>query len=121
MQLKDRHGTAADAAEAARQSLLAGVDIELPDPDTFPTLVDQVKDGRIAQSAVDTAVARVLRAKFLAGLFESPYVDVEQVDGQTNTPEHQALALEAARKAIVLLKNDGGCCPSTARRSGRWP
>jgi beta-glucosidase len=110
-QLKDRHGTAADAAEAARRSLLAGVDVELPDPDTFPTIVEQVKDGRIPQAAVDTAVARVLRAKFLAGLFENPYVDVEKVDAQTNTAEHQALALEAARKAIVLVKNDQGVLP----------
>jgi beta-glucosidase-like glycosyl hydrolase len=111
LQLKDRHLTAADAAEAARRSLLAGVDIELPDPDTFPTIVEQVKDGRIPQSAVDTAVARILRAKFLSGLFENPYVDVEKVDAQTNTPEHQALALEAARKAIVLVKNDKGVLP----------
>jgi beta-glucosidase len=116
VQLKDRHLTAADAAEAARRSLLAGVDIELPDPDTFPTLVDQVKDGRIAQSAVDTAVARVLRAKFLAGLFENPYVDVEKVDAQTNTPEHRALALDAARKAIVLVKNEQGVLPLDRKR-----
>jgi beta-glucosidase len=111
VQLKDRHLTAVDAAEAARRSLLAGVDLELPDPDTFPTLVEQVKDGRIPLSAVDTAVARMLRAKFLAGLFENPYVDVEKVDGQTNTPEHQAVALEAARKAIVLVKNEKGTLP----------
>jgi beta-glucosidase len=111
VQLKDRHLTAVDAAEAARRSLLAGVDLELPDPDTFPTIVEQVKDGRIPLSAVDTAVARMLRAKFLAGLFENPYVDVEKVDAQTNTPEHQAVALEAARKAIVLVKNEKGVLP----------
>jgi beta-glucosidase len=110
-QLKDRHLTAVDAAEAARRSLLAGVDLELPDPDTFPTIVEQVKDGRIPLAAVDTAVARMLRAKFLAGLFENPYVDVEQAAAVTNTPEHQAVALEAARKAIVLVKNEKNTLP----------
>jgi beta-glucosidase len=110
-QLQERHGTAADLAEAARRSLMAGVDIELPDPDAFPTLVEQVKDGRVPLSAIDTAVARVLRAKFLAGLFEDPFVDPAQAEALTNTPEHQALALEAARRAIVLLKNDGGLLP----------
>jgi beta-glucosidase len=110
-QLQDRHGTAADLAEAARRSLLAGVDIELPDPDAFPTLVEQVKDGRVSLAAIDTAVARVLRAKFLAGLFEEPFVDPAQAEAATNTPEHQALALDAARRAIVLLKNESGLLP----------
>jgi beta-glucosidase len=110
-QLQDRHGTAADPAEAARRSLLAGVDIELPDPDGFPTLVDQVKDGRVSQAAVDTAVARVLRAKFLAGLFEEPFVDPAEAEAVANSAEHQALALDAARKAIVLLKNEASLLP----------
>ena len=52
----------------------------------------------------------MLRAKFLAGLFEAPFVDPDQAERVTNTPEHQALALEAARKSIVLLKNQATCC-----------
>ncbi|HEY5906937.1 MAG TPA: glycoside hydrolase family 3 N-terminal domain-containing protein, partial [Vicinamibacteria bacterium] len=110
-QLQDRHGVAKDAAEAARAALLAGVDVELPDSATYPTLVEQVRDGRVDVAVVDRAVARVLRGKFLSGAFEKPYADAELVARVTNAPEHQALALEAARKAIVLLQNDKGLLP----------
>ncbi len=110
-QLVSRHHVAADKAEAARQALDAGVDIELPDPDGFPELVAMVKDGRVSQASVDLAAGRILKAKFLAGLFENPYVDPAEAERATNTPEHQALALEAARKSIVLLKNDKELLP----------
>jgi beta-glucosidase len=110
-QLVSRHHVARDKADAARQSLEAGVDIELPDPDGFPVLVPMVKDGRVAEADVDRAVARVLRAKFLAGLFEQYSVDVEAAERVTNTAASQALALEAARKSIVLLKNAGHALP----------
>src|SRR5262249_53558494 len=60
--------------EAPRRALEAGVDIELPDPDAYPELVAMVKDGRIAESLVDRAVTHMLRAKFLANLFERPLV-----------------------------------------------
>jgi beta-glucosidase len=110
-QLVSRHHVAADKAEAARQALDAGVDIELPDPDGFPELVAMVKDGRVSQASVDLAAGRILKAKFLAGLFENPYVDPAEAERAANTPEHQALALEAARKSIVLLKNDKELLP----------
>jgi beta-glucosidase len=110
-QLVSRHHVARDKQDAARQALEAGVDIELPDPDAFPALVAMVKDGRVAEADVDRAVGRMLRAKFLAGLFEQPYVNVDEVERATNTPEDQAVALEAARKSIVLLKNAGNVLP----------
>jgi beta-glucosidase-like glycosyl hydrolase len=110
-QLVSRHHVAADKSDAARQSLDAGVDIELPDPDGFPALVGLVKDGTVAESTVDRAVGRVLRAKLFAGLFENPYVNVDEAERVTNTQEHQAVALEAARKSIVLLKNDNSLLP----------
>lgn len=110
-QLVTRHHVAPDKADAARQALEAGVDLELPDPHGFPELLAMVKDGRVAESAIDAAVGRMLRAKVLAGLFENPYVDADEAERITNTPEHQALALEAARKSIVLLKNDRQALP----------
>lgn len=115
-QLRTRHSVAADRSEAGFQALEAGVDMELPDPHGFPELVALVKSGRLAESAIDRSVARVLRAKFMAGLFENPYVDAEGAQRVSNTPDHQAVALEAARKSIVLLKNERGLLPLSRER-----
>jgi beta-glucosidase len=110
-QMQTRHRVALDRADAGAQALEAGVDLELPDPYGYPELLGAVKRGRLPESAIDQAVARMLRAKFLAGLFEQPYVDPDRAERVTNTAEHQALALEAARRSIVLLKNQGGLLP----------
>lgn len=59
------------------------------------------------EAAIDQAVGRVLRAKFLLGLFEQPYVDLAHAERITNCQAHQDLALRAAQQALVLLKNDG--------------
>ena len=110
-QLIGQHGVAADQSDAARQALETGVDIELPDPQTYPKLLDLVKTGRVSEATLDASVARLLRIKFLAGLFENPYADPAQAEAVSNTPEHQAVALEAARRSIVLLKNDKAFLP----------
>jgi len=115
-QLVSRHGVAADLADAARQALAAGVDLELPDPQAYEKLVDLVRSGRVSEAALDRSVARLLRAKFLAGLFDDPYVDPDRAERVSNTPEHQALALDAARRSIILLKNDGGALPLDRRK-----
>ncbi len=110
-QLIDRHRVASDKADAARQAIEAGVDIELPDPDAFPHLIPLVKSGRVAEATLDRAVSRVLAGKFASGLFEHPYVDPREAEAVVHAPEHRALARDAARKAIVLLKNEGGLLP----------
>lgn len=110
-ELVSRHKVAADRADAAQQALAAGVDIELPDPSSYPLLPQLVKDGKVSLADVDKSVARVLRAKFQLGLFENPYVDVERAVRLTNTPAHQQLAAEAARRSIVLLKNADNLLP----------
>jgi beta-glucosidase len=110
-QLQSRHGVAADKRDAARQALEAGVDVELPDPDAYATLAEQVKAGLVPQATLDRAVSRVLRAKFLLGLFENPYVDAGRAAEVTDSAAHRALAAEAARRSLVLLKNDGGVLP----------
>ena len=71
-QLVSRHHVAADKAEAARQALEAGVDLELPDPDAYREVAAMLKDGRLSMTVVDRAVSRVLTAKFQSGLFEQP-------------------------------------------------
>jgi beta-glucosidase len=110
-QLASLHHVAANKAEAARLALEAGVDIELPDPDCFPVLVQLVKEGRVAEATINRAVARNLRAKFLLGLFENPYVDPERAVKVTNSQAHHELAAEAARRSIVLLKNENNLLP----------
>jgi beta-glucosidase len=110
-QLQDLHHVASDKEEAARLALEAGVDIELPDPDCFPLLLKLVREGKVSEASVDKAVARNLRAKFLLGLFENPYVDPDRAVRVTNSPEHRELAAEAARRSIVLLKNENNLLP----------
>ena len=105
------HHIAADNADAARQALAAGVDYDLSDGSVYGTLIDQVREGKIPESEVDRAVARVLAAKFRMGLFENPYVDPDYAERTTNSPEHQKLALKAAQETMVLLKNDGNLLP----------
>jgi beta-glucosidase len=103
------HHVAADEAEAARKALEAGIDIELGR--CFATLIEQVQAGRIAEATLDAAVRRVLRAKFMLGLFDDPYVDPDEAERVNNSPAHRDLALQAARQAIVLLKDEGGLLP----------
>ena len=108
-QLVTDHHVAANQAEAARKVLQAGIDFEL---DTcFGTLLSQVREGVVPEALIDTAVARILRAKFLLGLFEQPYAEAAYAERLTNCGAHQQLALRAARQAIVLLKNDGNLLP----------
>ena len=107
------HHVANSFADAARLGLAAGVDydLELSNVGVYRTLIDQVKQGLVPESDVDRAVARVLAAKFRLGLFENPYVDPDYVERITNSEEHRKLAVEAASKAIVLLKNEKDLLP----------
>ncbi len=105
------HHLVGSNAEAGKLALETGVDIELPQTDAYSTLVEMVHNGRIPEELVDRSAARVLRAKFLAGLFDHPYADPARAKQVTNSPEHQQLALETARRSIILLKNDKDLLP----------
>ena len=113
-ELASRHHIAADAADAARQALAATVDVDLPDISAYALLVDEVRAGRVPQRSIDAAVRRLLRAKFALGLFENPFVDAARADSVSGAAAHRALALEAARQSIVLLRNEGGALPLRA-------
>ncbi len=110
-QLVERHLVAGSLAEAAALALAAGVDQELPDGQAYLTLVEGVRARRIDERAIDLAAGRVLRLKVLAGLFEAPYADADEAERASNTPDARALALEAARRSLVLLKNDAATLP----------
>jgi len=105
------HHVAATSAEAARMALDAGVDIDLPFVAGYDTLPEQVKQGTVSEKDIDRAVSNLLRAKFLTGLFDDPYVDAEAAEKITNNAEHQKLALKAAHEAIILLKNQDHVLP----------
>lgn len=105
------HHVAYDMADAVRQGLSAGVDFDLSDPPVYTNLVQQVKAGAVPVSELDRAVARVLETKFRLGLFDHPYVDPDYAERINNSAEHKQLALEAARKSIVLLKNEKNILP----------
>jgi len=109
--LINTHHVAANKPDAARLSIAAGIEYDLSDGSVFRTLVDQVKRGIVPQSQLDRAAGDILAAKFRLGLFENPFVDPDYADRTTNSPEHRELALKAAQKTVVLLKNEGNLLP----------
>ena len=97
------------ACHATIESINGGLDLEMPGDHHFgKPLLAAVKEGHVSEETIDDAARRVLRAKFWAGVFEEP---VEPDESAVNTQQHQALALEAARGAIVLLKNRDALLP----------
>lgn len=104
-ELRSRHQLFADDAEAAKAALLAGVDMETPDPKAYPLLAQQVKSGALDIAVIDNAVRAVLRLKFRLGLFEQQAVDAAAADSVLGHTESRKLAQSIAEKSIVLLKN----------------
>ncbi|MBD3242152.1 MAG: glycosyl hydrolase [Chitinivibrionales bacterium] len=87
----------------------AGHDLEMPVGPYFDDALEQaVNSGQVPVSVLDDKVRRILRAKLWAGVRDEP---ITQYQSSPNSPEHQALALEAGRKSLVLLKNEGGLLP----------
>lgn len=109
--LVETHHVAANYADAARLAIAAGVDYDLSDGSVYRTLIDQVKQGRVPETELDRAVTLVLAAKMRLELFEHPYVDPDYAEKTINSAQHRALALEAARKTVVLLKNQNNLLP----------
>lgn len=122
------------------QALLAGLDIFMVPEDwraLYATTLREAQDGTIPQSRIDEAVRRILRVKLRYGLFDKPTPSARALAGQwaqLGSPEHRAIAREAVRKSLVLLKNDGVLplrgtarvlvtgqgADSIARQSGGW-
>ncbi len=101
------HRIAPGLAGAAALALKAGVDCDLPDGVAYRTLAEQVRSGAVPVAAVDAACRRMLTLKFRAGLFEAEPVNARAAAVLTANAEARALALEAARRSIALLVNDG--------------
>ena len=105
------HHTEANTATATRRAIEAGLDVIFQSSwEQHPPYLNAFRSGAISARAIDSAVARVLRAKFQLGLFESPYVRVDSAVGVSSSE----LARDAARKSIVLLKNESATLPLAA-------
>jgi len=109
----NQHGIIAVPADAARLAFTAGVDIEMASQTYRQYLPSLVRAGQVSLATVDEAVRRVLKAKQRLGLFADPYRYSDEARQRANllTPQHRALAREAAQKSIVLLKNTDALLP----------
>ena len=104
----------ASDADAALMALNAGLQLELPNNFGFKHLPRLFGEGKVKIGQIDAAVRAVLELKFRLGLFEAPTsLDVVKAKALAHSPEATALAREAARQAIVLLKNEGDLLPLT--------
>lgn len=107
------HGVAADRREAALKAVRAGSDLDMEGACYDTHLADLVREGVVDEALIDDAVRRILRIKFLIGIMDDPYKYCDETRERENmlTPEHLAAARDAARKSIVLLKNEGDLLP----------
>jgi beta-glucosidase len=113
------HAFAASVEDAAVRALTAGVDMEMAPPygtSAFKTLPQSLAEGRVSVEAVDQAVRRVLEAKIRMGLFEKPYVDIQEAERVLNDPQHRVVARVAAERSAVLLNNAQGVLPLDRRK-----
>lgn len=110
--LHSNHKVASTKKESGIMALKAGLDVELPEIVCYgDNLIEAVEDGLISESVIDESVRRHLRAKFRLGIFDKRYVVTENLDDVFETKEQRELAREAARKSIVLLKNENNILP----------
>jgi beta-glucosidase len=112
------HSVAQDKADAALLAVRAGVNIETPDPDCYPNIVNLVRTGRLQKSAIDELVSSLLKYKFQLGLFDHPYVDPSLIDVDRKLESDRTLAKQAALETITLLKNNGDLLPINIKKNG---
>ncbi len=107
------HGYSKDLKQSTYHAITSGNDMDMESEAYRKHLVDLVKSGEVDISIVDEAVRRVLRMKFLLGLFDDPYLysNPEREKNLTYTDEHRAIARDVAKRSIVLLKNNNDLLP----------
>jgi beta-glucosidase len=116
----DTHGhfVAHDGRESAVLAVRAGVNVEAPEPDAYTHLASLVRDGMLVESEIDDLVGPMLYWKFRLGLFDDPYVDPAHATRVVGSGRNRALALQAARETITLLRNEGAVLPLDAAAVG---
>ncbi|MDQ1166121.1 glycoside hydrolase family 3 protein [Flavobacterium sp. SORGH_AS_0622] len=112
--IQTTHKVADSPKDAIREAVSAGVDMQFYDfSNEFwqNTVIELVNEKKLTMENIDRAAGAVLRLKFLLGLFENPYTDKNLIKERFHTKENQAVALEAAQKSMILLKNDNNILP----------
>ncbi len=106
-----RHRVAPNAAAASAMAVKAGDDLDCGD--SYGALTTAVQQGLLPEALIDTAVTRLMIARFRLGLFDAPdsvpYTRIPY--SVVDQPAYRALALRAAHESIVLLKNQGNMLP----------
>jgi beta-glucosidase len=105
------HRVAESERGASALAVNAGIDMHMHGGDFFEHIAELVRAGQVSESRVDEAALRILRAKFALGLFDEPMPSEAPAEEIVLAQGHRELALEAARKSLVLLKNEGQLLP----------
>lgn len=105
--IDDLHNVASNLKEASLFAVRAGMDMHMHGPKFPEAIIALVEEGVLPLERVNEACEKILTAKFKLGLFENRSVDLNAIKDKIFTSEHQKVALEAAQKGIVLLKNQG--------------
>ena len=110
--LYTREMVAKDRREAVKMAVMAGVDMSMVpyDYSFYDTLIELVRDGEVPMKRIDEAVSRILRVKYMLGLFEKPYPNKNLIP-RFATDASRKVNLQAAQEAMTLLKNDGNTLP----------
>jgi len=107
------HGFARDGEHAAELAVIAGSDMDMESSLYVSKLVGLVESGKVNEELLDDAVRRILRVKYELGLFDDPYryLDNKRSVSELGSEDNMKVALEAAKKSIVLLKNENQLLP----------
>jgi beta-glucosidase len=113
------HGYGADEAEAGELAANAGVDMDMQGSVYQRFLKKSISEGRVSEATVNTAVRRILEAKYKLGLFDDPYRFCNEAREKATVfnAANQAAARDIARKSMVLLKNDNNTLPIQGRKT----
>lgn len=110
--LNTDHKVSPDEQTSGVMALKAGLDIELPETQCYgDRLLAAVREGKIDEAVIDLSVERHLAVKFALGIFKNPIIPEVREADQFETPEQRNMAREAARRTMVLLKNEGDILP----------
>lgn len=107
------HGATVDLRDGARQSAIAGCDIDMESSGFIRYLADLVRSGTVEESVVDDAARRILNLKYELGLFDDPYLycDAARQEATVYAAESKAVVRDIAKRSIVLLKHNKDLLP----------